>query len=198
MSAMALIVIPLPGATTWSGVTLVPTGNGDDCPVDGLSDTPASLVQAESLTGEGSTKGVTRRLSNSRQSLNRGPKPVRARSSVGEHHIDTVGVVGSIPTVPTMLETLLTPGFFHLLGTLRERAADKARGPLITERPSSWLSIASLCFGSQCPVGTRLLFRWPLSLPLVCIGRAEVRRCGAGDVGRWWRAELPLAGSLPW
>jgi hypothetical protein len=35
MSAMALIVIPLPGATTWSGVTLVPTGNGDDCPVDG-------------------------------------------------------------------------------------------------------------------------------------------------------------------
>jgi hypothetical protein len=42
--------------------------------------------------------------------------------------------------VPTMLETLLTPGFFHLLGALGERAAGKARGPLITERSSSGLA----------------------------------------------------------
>ena len=26
---------------------------------------------------------------------------IQARSSVGEHYLDTVGVVGSIPTVPT-------------------------------------------------------------------------------------------------
>ena len=28
---------------------------------------------------------------------------IQARSSVGEHYLDTVGVVGSIPTVPTII-----------------------------------------------------------------------------------------------
>ena len=28
-------------------------------------------------------------------------RTIQARSSVGEHYLDTVGVVGSIPTVPT-------------------------------------------------------------------------------------------------
>lgn len=31
---------------------------------------------------------------------------LKARSSVGEHYLDTVGVSGSIPLVPTIWETL--------------------------------------------------------------------------------------------
>ena len=36
-------------------------------------------------------------------SRNTVPEPGRARSSAGEHHLDTVGVTGSIPVAPTIL-----------------------------------------------------------------------------------------------
>ena len=42
----------------------------------------------------------------------------RARSSVVEHHVDIVGVVGSIPTVPTKKNNYL---LFFLLNYIKDR-----------------------------------------------------------------------------
>jgi hypothetical protein len=65
------------------------------------------------------------------------PPAIRARSSVGEHHIDTVGVRSSILLVPTIFEALRNQGFFFCFAPQAARAPDDSAEKRPTGRPET-------------------------------------------------------------